>query len=303
MITLIYGDNNYQARTELSCIIADFETEEGIERYSAEELTSAELPNVLSGLNLFSPKRLVIIAGAGQNKDLWAAIGQHSDIVSSDVHLVLSEETVDKRTKTFKDLLKTADVIETKELTELVALKWLSNEAKERGIGLTAQNAQSLVSRVGLNQWQLHFALEKLTGLDEIEENVIQDIVEATPQASAFALIDAALARQPEKIQANLAILRVSEDAYFFFGLLASQIFQLIALACTKKSPNDIAKDLGVHPYPLQKMQGLAARLQPKDVKSISETIAGCDNQLKRSGIEPWEIIEVTLLKLAALKK
>lgn len=303
MITFIYGDNNYQARIELNRIMDGFATKEGIERYGAEDLSAAELLNILSGLNLFSPKRLVIITGASQNKELWAAIGQYSDIVSNDVHLVLFEETIDKRTKTFKDLLKIADVIETKELAESEALKWLLNEAKKRGIALTPQNAQSIVSQVGLNQWQLHFALEKLAGLDQIEESLIQDIIEATPQATAFVLIDAALARQPEKIQSHLAILRISEDAYFFFGLLASQIFQLIALASTKKSPNDIAKDLGVHPYPLQKMQGLARRLRSQDIQAISMILADCDNQLKRSGVEPWLILEQALLKLALTGK
>lgn len=299
MITFLYGNNNYQARQALNKILQNFVTKEGIERYD-DSLSPAELPSILTSLSLFAPERLVVLSGLSANKDTWAALGQEVASIPDEVHVVVHEEQVDKRTKTFKDLQKLATVVAIDEPTEVEAVQWLIDEATKRGASLASAQAQAIVARVGLNQWQLHFALEKLVGFDEITHALIQEIVEATPQASAFELIDAALGRQPEKVLAMVKTLRVSEDAYFFFGLLASQLFQLISLNATKKSPNLVAKDLGTHPYPLQKLQGIASRLKANDRKTIATILADCDNLLKRSGAEPWLVLEQALLKLAS---
>ncbi len=301
MITLIYGENNYLARRQLQRILADFSTKETIERYDGASLSPSELPHIISSLSLFASERLVVITGASENKELWAALGEQLALASDSLHVVLFEHIVDKRTKVFKDLQKQGVAAEHKEPTETEATSWLVSEASERGVGLTPAHAQTIVARVGLNQWELHFALEKLAGFAAVDEALIEDVVDASPQASAFALIDAALAHQPKKVQSTLRILRVSEDAYFFFGLLASQLFQLIALSVSKKSSNLVASDLATHPYPLQKMSGLASRLTKKDIQSIATTLADCDDLLKRSGAEPWDVIELTLMKLATV--
>ena len=302
MISFIYGENNYQARQIINRIIQDFADKNAIERYTGDMLVSNQLPDILQGASLFSSHKLVIISGLSDNKTVWADLAEYLDSLPDELELVIFEESPDKRTKTYKLLQKIARVHECQNLSQNEAAKWLGDEAKKRSISLKSSDIQLILSRVGLDQWQLHFALEKLAGFETVDENTIKDIIDTTPQGSAFALIDAALARQPEQIQEVVKILRVSEDAYFFFGLLASQIFQLIALASSKKAPTEVAKDLGVHPYPLQKMQAQARRLSKQDLTVISSIMADCDNQLKRSGAEPWLILEQALLKLAVLK-
>ncbi len=303
MITFMYGENNYQLQHKLSNILSRFEFKEGIERYEAKDLSPDSLPGILSGLNLFSPQRLIVISGASENKELWVALASYLSLISDDLHLVIVEETVDKRTKTFKDLQKVAQTSEMKEPSENEALTWLLSEAEKRKVKLSSNLAVLIVSRVGLNQWRLHFALEKLVGLEKLDKKQIEDIIETTPQANVFFVIDAALSHQPEKVRSMVATLRMSEDAYFFFGLLASQLFQLVTLASTKKTPAEVAKDIGVHPYPLQKMQSRARALNQSDIKAIVAVIAQCDNQLKRSGVDPWLVLEQALLKLATLHK
>lgn len=299
MITFIYGENNYQVRQILKRMLEGFANKNAIERYTGDTLTSEQLPDILRGASLFSVEKLVIISGAANNKTVWTDMAEYVTSLSEGVELVIVEETPDKRTKTYKLLHKIARVHECRNLSQAEASAWLEKEAKKHSLSLASSDIQLIINRAGLDQWQLHFALEKLAGFETLSEAVIKDTIDTTPQASAFALIDAALNRKPDEIQETVKILRVSEDAYFFFGLLASQIFQLIALASSQKSPNDVAKDLGVHPYPLQKMQAKARQLSKKDQKQIAATMADCDARLKRSGAEPWLILEQALLKLA----
>jgi DNA polymerase III subunit delta len=299
MIIFIYGENNYQARQLLTQIIGDFTDKNAIERYRGDTLTSDQLPDILRGASLFSAHKLVVMSDVAGNKTVWADLAEHLESLPDELELVIFEETPDKRTKTYKLLQKVAKKHECQNLSHSEAAKWLGDEAKNRSIKLLPGMIQLIVNRAGLDQWQLHFALEKLATFDDITEELIENVIEASPQASAFELIDAALNHQSQKVQAMVEILRVSEDAYFFFGLLASQIFQLIALAASKKSSGQVAKDLGVHPYPLQKMQTQASKLTKKGQIEVAAIMADCDNQLKRSGVEPWLVLEQALLKLA----
>lgn len=302
MITFIYGENNYQARQVLKRILEGFINKNAIERYAGDTLTSDQLPDILRGASLFSLQKLVIISGAAHNKMVWAALAEYLNSLPEELELVIFEDIPDKRTKTYKILQKNARVYECQSLHQAEAVAWLEEEAKKRSVSLKPADISLIINRAGLDQWQLYFALEKLAGFETITEDLIKNVVEATPQASAFALIDAALDRKPGQIQEIVKILRVSEDAYFFFGLLASQVFQLIALASSQKPPGEVAKDLGVHPYPLQKMQAKARQLSRGDQKNLAAAMAGCDDQLKRSGVEPWLILEQALLKLAVTK-
>lgn len=299
MISFIYGENNYQARQLLNRIVSGFKDKNAIERYGGDTLTSDQLPDILRGASLFATHKLVVLSDITANKTVWADLAEHLESLPDELELVVFESTPDKRTKTYKLLQKLAKTHDCQNVNHSEAMVWLKEEAAKRSMMLSPSHADLIINRVGLDQWRLHFALEKLAALGAITEEVIENVIEATPQASAFALIDAALNHQPQKVQSLLQTLRVSEDAYFFFGLLASQIFQLIALASTQKSSAEIARDLGVHPYPLQKMQAQARRLTKADQQAIATIMADCDNQLKRSGAEPWLILEQALLKLA----
>ena len=77
-------------------------------------------------------------------------------------------------------------------------------------------------------------------------------------------------------------------------------MFQLIALSHSSKGPSEVAKDMGVHPYPLQKMNTFAKQLSKDDARTVADILADCDNKIKRSGNEPWTLIEQALLKLAS---
>ncbi len=300
MITLLFGENNYQLRQRLKNILDEFEQKEAIERFEGDSMSSQDFSTIFSGLSLFASHRLIIITDLSSNKDMWSALAEQLNEVSLDTHLVIVEESPDKRTKTFKELQKKAEVFEAKNLNEAEVLAWVLQEAEKKGSHIDKSIARGLIDRVGLDQWQLHFALEKLQGISQISHEVIRNIVEASAEANVFATIDAVLNKQPRKAQELLVVLRNSEDAYFFFGLLANQLFQLLALVASTASPQQVAGDLKVHPYPLQKMQQYAKNITKSDMAFISNTLAECDDRLKRSATDRWIVLEQAVVKLAS---
>lgn len=299
MISLLYGDNDFELKKALKKITKDFDDQYSVEKIEGDSLTSNDLPNLLSGISLFSSKRLIVIYDVSTNKEVWEKLADYISEDSSNSELVLVETAPDKRTRTFKLLQKQSLVHEYKKLNEAEAKKWLLDQSKAIKVEITPMLADKIIERTGTDQWKLHYGLQKLALLGDINEQKIIENIEASPQANVFALIDASLHRSPDKVHQLVGLASVSEDPYFFFGLLSSQIFQLVTLASSDKGPSEVASDLGVHPYPLQKLSGLAKQVSRSQMQKITDIIAECDDKLKRSGAEPWLLIEQALVKLA----
>lgn len=304
MVKLFYGSNAYQIKTALDALVLDVKKQHGehaVERVDGEMLELHQLPDLLQGATLFAPERLVIIRGASKNKTIWEALGDKLKDVPDSLQLVLVEAVPDKRTKTFKALAKQAEVHECKDVNEAEAARWLAGEARARGGDMTRDEAGAVVARAGTDQFRLSNELDKLLAHGDITPEVIEQLVEATPQANAFALLDAAMNGKPAEVRKLLFMAKITEDPYMLFGLLSAQLMQLAALVHAQgRSVDEIAKALKTHPYPLQKLGTVAKRTSPRQLRAIVGTVADLDDQLKSTGVEPWQLLEHALLKIAA---
>jgi DNA polymerase III delta subunit len=83
--------------------------------------------------------------------------------------------------------------------------------------------------------------------------------------------------------------------------LLVSQI-QTLALVVTAqgKSADAIAKEAGIHPFVVRKMQPLTRKVQYPQLQAIIEAVATADTQMKSTGADPWVLLEQCLGKIAA---
>lgn len=302
MITVLFGENSFEVDRALQKIAGGFD---GVaEKIDGSTLELKQLPDLLMGGTLFARKRLVIIKNLSENKTVWSVFSDWLTRVSDDVQLVLAESKLDKRTKTYKDLQKTADVHEFKPWGErdgMQAEKWAVDEAKRLGFSLDQKSARTLVARVGADQWQLYHALEKLAVLENISPEVIEEIIEANPVENVFNLFEAALKGDGKKVKKMLATLELSEDPYRLFGLLSGQAFQLAVLAVGDKPSAEVAKDLGAHPFALSKLATPAKKLGRAGARKVVAAFAEADAGMKTSAAEPWLLIERALIKVAAM--
>lgn len=295
MITVLTGTAGFEVHRALERIVNEFDGEP--ERFDGASLTREQLPDILMGVTLFAPRRLVIVRRLGENKTLWPELESWLPRVHDDIHVVLIEEALDKRTKTYKALKKSATIHEFTAWTDRdrsAAATWVVNEATKQGMALSRSLAELLVDRVGLDQWRLFYAIEKLAVLDEVSAEVIREVIEARPNENVFELFDAALQGSYERVHAMIATLSLTEDPYRVFGLLASQAYQLSVLAYR---PDDIpaaevAKAMGAHPFVVQKMSPVAARLGQRGVRRVMAILAETDQTMKSSGANPWLLIE-----------
>lgn len=296
MIYLLSGDNTFEIEQRLRKIIAECRGE--IERVDGSELAIDQLPDLLAGVTLFSSERCIVVKHASQNKPVWAALGEWLEKgIGNDVIFV--ERSPDKRTKTYKWLQKHAEVHDVKQLQPFEALRWLQDVSK----GILGRNeAEFLVDYVGTDQWRLSAELDKLrlTG-KPIDREVIRRIVEPTPQATSFELLDAAFHKNYDAFDELFDAVSQREDPYMFFGLLAGQV-QAIAIVVASENenrrPEDAAKDVGLHPFVVRKVTLLARRLSVRQLRQLIERLSELDAHMKLRPTPPWTQIRSFLMAL-----
>ena len=299
MITLLTGENTFEIMREIGHITAGFDGTS--ERIDGTDLDVRQLPNLLMGTTLFSDKRLVVIKDLSQNKTIWPDFIDWLPRVSEDIHLVLVDSKPDKRTVTYKEIKKVANVIEYDgwtERDETKALKWVSEEAKRMGLMLNTKSVQTLIRRVGTDQWSLFHALEKLALVGDVTYEIIESVIDINPSENVFNLFDAALRGDAKMVSGMVKTLELTEDPYRLFALLSGQAFQLATLAVAGQSDH-VAEDLGVSPYGLSKLRSVANKLGRGGARKVVSAFAKADDDMKLSRAEPWLLIERALIQIA----
>lgn len=301
MITLLLGENSFEIERAIAEITANFDG--NVEKIDGSDLQLSQLPDILMGVSLFSTARTVIIRNLSENKSIWSVFGDWLPRISDDIHLVLVEPKPDKRTTTFKTLKDKVKITEFQPWSDRdisKAEKWVMDEAKKLDIKLDSKNAQTLVRRIGVDQWQLFHALEKLALVESVSDEVIKDVIEASPVENIFELFETALKGDIKELKRMIQILEQTEDIYRLSALLFTQAFQLAAVASATKSDN-VAKDFGIHPYVASKLESVAKRVGKRSVSKIVKIFAQADDDMKLSRAEPWLLIERALMKIALL--
>jgi DNA polymerase III delta subunit len=299
MITLLVGENSFEVQRALDDIIYDFDG--NVERIEGDKLQASQLPDVFMGVSLFADKRLVVIRNLSENKSVWSVLGDWLPKISDDIHVVLVEPKPDKRTSTYKTLQKKSEVhefIQWSDRDVLVAEKWVSSEVEKRNLQLNKKLIQTLVNWVGIDQWQLFYALEKLSLTDNISEESIKNIIEPNPVENVFNLFESALSGNTKELSAVLKTLEQTEDVYRLTALLSSQAFQLLAVASAGK-PDNVASDFTIHPYATSKLSQIAKRIGKSGASKIIMIFTELDDDMKLSRAEPWLLVERALIKVA----
>ena len=299
MIQLLYGENTYAMSRAAQRITSAFTEEHGegsVDSYQAEAVTPQELPQLLQGQSLFSSAKLIVLNTPSTHKALWDGLGDYLEH-AGDVDLLVADSKPDKRTKTFKWLQKHAEVKECKLLDERETVTWLETEARRQGTDCSHEIAKFLVQYSGTDQWRLVNDLKKLalTG-KPLSRDLIQDIIEPHPQATAFELLDAIIAGKHAEAQRLLEIVRRHEDPYRFLGLVISQLYALaVCVEADGRQSQQIAKEAGIHPFVAQKTMALARTTSREKLLHMITVIEECDLSLKTTGADPWTSISASI--------
>jgi hypothetical protein len=298
MIYLLHGDNEFEKRAALAALVGDAD----VMRRDGEALTLADIQEITIGQTLFTQSSVYVISRLSDNPDIWLRLPEIS--FDDDNTIILVENKLDKRTKTYKWLQKTAKTQEFVPLGDRQKpqlITWCETQAHERGYKLTRKQIGMLIDRLGFDQLRLSNFLDQLALAEKITDALINDLVPLARSENVFDLFVAALSKDYETVHSIISYLESEsgvDGAYQTMGLLASQATNLVALVLSGGDNKLVAADFSVNPYVLQRLSSSVRASNVERLKQINNVLFQADLQMKTTGVNPWLLIETALVDL-----
>ena len=222
--------------------------------------------------------------------------------IPDEVHIIVMEGQLDKRTVFYKTLKKTADFYELSLLDELAATSWAQQYITQANQTADKRVLSTLIRFVGTDQFRLQNELDKFLAYgSEITAANIEKLVEKNPQDTVFQLLESALSGSSDKALRILDELeRAHEDPFQIANMLVWQANIVAIVASAEQKPDaEVAKQAKLNPFVVKKTKNLVSKLTKAKIHNIINTIAECDIALKTSSTDPWRIMEQTVLAMA----
>jgi DNA polymerase-3 subunit delta len=304
MIITLTGSNHYSLKRRLDELVQAFVKQHGelaLERIDAEEAEPQAVLDAVQSLPFLSARKLVVVRGAAANKTLSGQIEQIIDSAGDTTDLIFYEPVVDKRSGYFKVLKAKTQLEEFNEMDSRALASWLAEEAKKQGGELSFADANYLIERVGASQQQLANELEKLLIYDpKINRANIDLLTEKTPQSKVFDLLDAAFGGNRKRALELYEEQRAQKvEPQAIIAMMAWQL-KLLALAKTGGSRDaaQIAKDAGLSPWPVQKAQNLARKIDENKLRGMVAQALEIDQKGKTTAIDLDEALKTYIVTL-----
>lgn len=312
-ITILYGDNSYERTAQLAKMKIDAEKSGfEIQKSNSDELSKSDFVSLICGVSLLSEKRFVYIRNLSENSEIWQNLAEILPRISTDVHLCLIEDKIDKRSVVYKAISKIVELYEFKNLTVRDSknlAEFARLFAKKQGLSLDNKTASFLISWVGVDEWRIRDAIEKIALIGEANEQNIRKFVPQNIESNAFAIIEMMFLGNILKLQEEFSKLKItdSEDGAFrFLGMISTQFFNLVALKIGKnigKTTAEIAKEIGANTWALGKMENFVQNLSESKLAEIVSKFTQVDEIIKTESVDPWNLVESTILEIASKLK
>lgn len=272
-----------------------------------EKISYSEFYDLIFAQSLFANSEFLIARNLSSNKPVWEKLIDLIPKIAEDqsLNLVLIETELDKRTKIAKELMKMKFVTEfnlPKEYDSLTAKRFILKQANDFGVKISDKLAQEIYERVGSDPWSQYHALEILSAIDgDITFEIIDKYIAKTALANVFSVIELALKKDVDKLNSLIDELeRISTEPNQFFGLIVSQVLILLAIKSAPVGSN-IAKDISVNPYALDKLRPLAIIHTLESMTKMVKILALADRKFKSSQLNPWTVIKSALNEIAKI--
>lgn len=299
MLKILTGPNSWFIKRAVDELTA---TE--VSRYQGSELTAGELADILGAQSLFSTKRTVVIDELSANKPGWDRLSELASQLAADLDLtlIIIENKPDGRSKLIKQA-KQAGWLTDYQLPKdaAQAAHYLETEAQHLQLKLQSGVARMIVERVGLDTWAGHMALEKLAAVSQtITADLVDKYIAPSLEVNVFKVVDELFAGRALAVAELIDEMdRTSANAYQFFGLISSQISNLLMIKVLGKTV--ATTELKLHPFVAGKLASVANRLSLEVVQQMIRILAEADLQLKTSGQHDWTLIKLALVEIAQL--
>ena len=284
-------------------------------KYELNETNIRILLEDASMVSLFDEEKIII----GYNADFLSGVIKKEKInhdidalskyvehpnPNSTIILIVPSDKLDKRKTIVKKLLDKAEVKELNKLSSNGLLNFAKEIFAKNNYQISLKALNMLIELVGSNLYLLNNECEKLMiyKIDEkkIDEENVEEMIVKYDFDNDFALTDAVINKDINKsLILYHELLKRNEEPIKIIVMLANKfrlIFQVKRLHAKGFNNNQIASELGAHPYSVE----LANKVQLKDKELLNylELLANLDEEIKTGKVNKDVGLEMFLLKL-----
>lgn len=280
----------------------------GQEDWSLEKPSSWDaVKDKLLDLPMFSGPRVFImdyqrlIAGKPDPDGVGRLLASHDNVV-----IIFSKSKPDKGSRLFKQIAKTAKLIQVSAPRGYELANWLIRRGKELGASeFTKRAAETLIYLVGTDMMALENELEKLIRYSsEISVESVRTLAVPSAQASIFELVDAVVTGQVAKGQITAEnMLRGGTEVPYMLFMLARQyrlLYRYLFYRTEGRKAPEIKGLLpSMHPYAFDKLRAQALKLDLKQCSAGLKAVLEADHGYKTGIMDGAGLIQGLLIKLA----
>lgn len=309
MIIFIYGEDSFSGGRHLEAMRQKF-----VDKFdpsgmnlndfsTGKKLEIGPIAQAVQSPGFMSDKRMVIVKGllsqVTRKPDAKPWVEQLSKTPEETILILfdaIGAKKVEKN-EIFKQLSKTSGFHKYvfPALSGSALTKWVLDESARIKLKIDNRLAQQIAGLVGSDLWQLSGELQKLKAYaqdEAVTSEMIELFVKANFEDAMFDFVDAVSQRQGARALKLLNEQRQSGSTDFhLFAMLARQVRLLIGArdvldrnpAATKQ---DVAAELGVHPFVAQKMVSQARGFEMDKLRRLHEMLYRLDQSVKTGGAD-----------------
>ncbi|CAM2833715.1 DNA polymerase III subunit delta [Paenibacillus sediminis] len=322
-IYLCYGTEKYQIQQFITLLTEHVTQEEhrdfGIVPFDLSETPIEAVVEEAETIPFLVPKKLILVkdssvftSGRDQNKidhqlDRLLAYMDNPTEYSVIVFIVEGEK-LDERKKVVKSMKNAGTVLSFMPLSGEQLVEWVTHQAEKRGCKLAAGAADALIRNAGTQLQTLSAELDKLAlyagqgGIIDVE--IVDILVARSTEQNVFVMIEEIANLRLEKaLNLYYDLLKQREEPIKIAALISRQfriMLQVKELGQQSYSQQQIASQIGIHPYAVKIAGEQARKFDTGRLRRILADLGELDYQMKTGAIEKVLGLELFLLKLGA---
>lgn len=305
---LLTGEEAYLINQKLQAIIKEQKCDEmNVVFYDA---TKHELANVINDCNtmpFFSEHKVVVLEsckflGAGASSiDEKMLLNYLQDPMQATTFILVLNGKVDARKKLVKEINKLCKVMKFNTLEEYDRNNIIHEELTRKGLNIDRDALQLFKQRVGFDMSNIYNELKKLeTYGEQVTIEVVEQLVIKPVEDNVFNLTQAIFDQNMKACFEYVQdFKKINVEVIALIALLAGQfrfLSQVKVLHMQGKNKTVIAKELGAHPYRVEKTLENAHRHDYATITKILNELANLDQKIKMGLIDKNLGFEIFLI-------
>lgn len=220
--------------------------------------------------------------------------------------MILSGEfaKMDTRKKIVKKIGSLCKVSTCNKLDKDSLPAYLKEQLQKRQLHINNATFQTLCERLPYDIGVIQMELDKLELYGgDINEALIKQLVTRSLEEDVFALVNAVVEKNMKRVFQIWEDLQVlNKDPIYLIALIASQFHLLYQVKCAElqglRKQDEIASQLGVHPYRVKLALPVCSRLSIDSILDVLQQLADLDQSIKTGRVDKTLGFELFLLKL-----